>query len=697
MPQLKNPVTGAVVTVASGQEQPYLDLKWTVVNDASTAGFAGSGIAPSGTGQQPTPTVFSPPPAGVEFSNSNYWGVNPNATPTPVGSTTADSINKYYDMLGVTGQMDTFAINEARENALNSSSPTFGARVATSPSVVDDMYKKYVGRVATPAEHKWWDKWYNEAELIYEFNKGTYGALVPGIKSTVNPASTTGVKILNETDLQAKRNELAKAGIPQSEWSKYISSPGAGGVLYWTQPATLTSPTGEKKVVPVGSQEASNLLNQGWTLGDKVGGGTITTESFTGEPKLNLGNIGGTTGGTSLADQAIANYQASVDNYFKMQEAGNSLDKKAKDDMFASLMKSLQTDVSQESMQLAENAKYGISDIDKAKAEANTELQLKLAEIKGLDANYLKRKNEIGKKVITMGRMSGQMTQEDKDYMIEKNLLTSEASLIQAKYLGLSGQLEAAQKAADRAVDLKYADQMYKTNNQIKMLELLQGQVDEENENYRWAMTQALEDKRTALNQQMDYKKMILNSKLDLIAKYPDAGISLNDTDAQARAKLAGSKIYQDQIRPPVSSTTITNSYFTRPKADGTIGYYFGNERNPSTAQEISKEQYNSGVYKDTDSDTGDTFTDTVNHLKSLRDKGQLTDFGYREQINALMQIQGYGEDRRGEVESMVNQAMEGRVPTQVDLSEDNNPASDFTVVWGSPNMTSTPSMILPK
>jgi hypothetical protein len=60
---------------------------------------------------------------------------------------------------------------------------------------------------------------------------------------------------------------------------------------------------------------------------------------------------------------------------------------------------------------------------------------------------------------------------------------------------------------------------------------------------------------------------------------------------------------------------------------------------------------------------TEDTFTDTVNYLKQLRDSGKLSDFSYKEQINALMQVGGYTEQQRGQVESMVNQAMEGKIP----------------------------------
>ena len=68
---------------------------------------------------------------------------------------------------------------------------------------------------------------------------------------------------------------------------------------------------------------------------------------------------------------------------------------------------------------------------------------------------------------------------------------------------------------------------------------------------------------------------------------------------------------------------------------------------------------------RDTTTGTEDTFTDTVNYLKQLRDSGKLSDFSYKEQINALMQVGGYTEDQRGEVESMVNQAMEGKIPVE--------------------------------
>lgn len=44
--------------------------------------------------------------------------------------------------------------------------------------------------------------------------------------------------------------------------------------------------------------------------------------------------------------------------------------------------------------------------------------------------------------------------------------------------------------------------------------------------------------------------------------------------------------------------TPKAGDYFTKPKADGSIGYYFGDEKYPTKAQELSKENYLQGVSK---------------------------------------------------------------------------------------------------
>jgi len=130
----------------------------------------------------------------------------------------------------------------------------------------------------------------------------------------------------------------------------------------------------------------------------------------------------------------------------------------------------------------------------------------------------------------------------------------------------------------------------------------------------------------------------------DLMMKYPDAGINPTDTWQVASGKLSNSRIYQQQTRLAGSGGG--------GGAGGTGTFTVGNE---------------------TITETGDTFTDTVNYLVSLRNQGMLNDFNYREQIINLAEITGQDV---GTIESMVNQAMSGG--QSLPQPEDNNPASDF-------------------
>jgi hypothetical protein len=117
----------------------------------------------------------------------------------------------------------------------------------------------------------------------------------------------------------------------------------------------------------------------------------------------------------------------------------------------------------------------------------------------------------------------------------------------------------------------------------------------------------------------------------DLMTKYPDAGINFKDTVESAQAKLSASKIYAQQTRLAGGGSGSGSG------GSGTIRV--GSAEIP---------------------ETGDTFTDTVNYLRSLRDQDMLTDYNYEEQINALMENIGADPSRRGEIQSAVNSAMEG-------------------------------------
>jgi hypothetical protein len=111
------------------------------------------------------------------------------------------------------------------------------------------------------------------------------------------------------------------------------------------------------------------------------------------------------------------------------------------------------------------------------------------------------------------------------------------------------------------------------------------------------------------------------------------------------------------------------------------LGVPYGTTRNQAIKMGINQKAISGGGGGgggSTTTETGDTFTDTINYLKDLRDRGMLNDFNYQEQVNALAEINPNIE--RGKLESMVNQAMEGTLMTPQEIEQDNNPSSDFDI-----------------
>lgn len=111
----------------------------------------------------------------------------------------------------------------------------------------------------------------------------------------------------------------------------------------------------------------------------------------------------------------------------------------------------------------------------------------------------------------------------------------------------------------------------------------------------------------------------------DLALKYPDAGISLDDNFAEAQAKLDKSKIYQEQVRPPVSLSRGSSS-----SSEDVI------PTNINEAVSIAAEQ-----------------------LIEMRDSGTLNDLVYDQYIQGLMADWGVNPEREGDLRSTLNRAME--------------------------------------
>lgn len=89
----------------------------------------------------------------------------------------------------------------------------------------------------------------------------------------------------------------------------------------------------------------------------------------------------------------------------------------------------------------------------------------------------------------------------------------------------------------------------------------------------------------------------------------PDKDIQIfKETDAKTNTeviieynkKTRAVKVTNTGVKAKSTSTDTApkDDYFTKPKADGSIGYYFGNEKSPAGAQELSKKSFLDGVSK---------------------------------------------------------------------------------------------------
>lgn len=315
--------------------------------------------------------------------------------------------------------------------------------------------------------------------------------------------------------------------------------------IYKLQQATLYSPTGQKQVVTVGSSQASNLLKAGWTLNPQdnsgvVNGNTLTPQkeidTATGLPKANGSLADSTMAGIGVD---IKNTEKTIADNLKLLQAPESDLSRQVEALLGTATTSAASLVGRETMQLEEERKRNIEAQNQAIADKNIELQKKVAEVKALEASYALANQQEEGRPQTLSRLQGAQAQNYKMFLAQKNALAAEAGYIQAELLGMQGKLQTAQAAADRAVELEYADRQSKYNAQIAQLNILLPQLEKEEKRYATALQMTLEQQANALAEEKANKQNLVNYNLELMATYPQAGITTNDSPEVATQKVA--------------------------------------------------------------------------------------------------------------------------------------------------------------
>jgi hypothetical protein len=322
------------------------------------------------------------------------------------------------------------------------------------------------------------------------------------------------------------------------------------------------------------------------------------------QPNTDLTDASGIVAGANQATKGI-------DAYLKEMTPPETETSKQYTDLLGSINELLPQTQNKQQAQLDTEKQMGVPQLKKQLASLNSQILSRVAEY---EKAYQLEETRTAPISNIVGRQAAL-----------RRVQASEIGLMQARALGLQGQVEMAQATADRAIDLKYGTLEDTINVKMQQLQLIQPILDKEERTFAAALERKYTEEREKLAEEKEKAKqnialameaglqtkfvnrngeffrtsdgkpfstpeeffkaagvssfeeayqrgligdynpdMAVNRSIiaDMISKYPDAGITLQDTPESARAKLGQSRIYGEQVRPPMgpgggSSVTI--------------------------------------------------------------------------------------------------------------------------------------------
>jgi hypothetical protein len=176
--------------------------------------------------------------------------------------------------------------------------------------------------------------------------------------------------------------------------------------------------------------------------------------------------------------------------------------------------------------QLATENQLGISELSKRRAET-TQPRLKsaLAEYQALKTEFEQMSADIeagaGRKGLTTGAVMGQQGAIDRAKLARLNSKASEIGLIEAEDLAIKGQIDEAQKRADRAVDLLFADREATYNTKLNQYNRVKEFLTEEEKKRGKALEYALGKEKEKIDAEKEQAKSIEKMLLEATPNAP--------------------------------------------------------------------------------------------------------------------------------------------------------------------------------
>ena len=316
---------------------------------------------------------------------------------------------------------------------------------------------------------------------------------------------------------------------------------------------TQLSPTQIDQYYKEEGSKATPLSPLDWlqkkTVGTTQDSNIITTDTSRDASPIEIATD---TSSTTKADSTAAGADTtakSIQDYIALLTPPETEESGTISDLMDTISTELNDLKGRGTAQLSAEEAQGVEIKKQILQNAETELNQKLAEYKAIQAKYEALNADIEGKAITMSSIVGSQAQVNRTMRAELNVKASEIAMIQANVASAQGNLNLAQDAADRAVDLKYEDAKDAIEIRLQQLELLQDELSKDEQIRTDAIELYLNQQTDTLDIQKANEKDTNVTLLNLMQKYNDAGITLNDSIESANRKITtNSAIYRKEI-----------------------------------------------------------------------------------------------------------------------------------------------------
>lgn len=242
---------------------------------------------------------------------------------------------------------------------------------------------------------------------------------------------------------------------------------------------------------------------------------TITSASLAPQPSPDLSQS--FTPQSNLATPVVAEATANQEGFQSDYQRYLDLQNQGQDNSLANMIAGidLQSLTGRGGAQAEAEGRLGVNQFNQAIADLSSQRGSKLAAYNEAIAQQRAEQAQLeagaGAKGLTTAMLGGQQAALARVREAENQTRAAEIGLLDAQILGTQGKLEAAQNAANRAVDLMYQDREAQVNTKLKQIELYTPIFNAQEKKKADAVTFALNKENERLQTEKENAKSIEN------------------------------------------------------------------------------------------------------------------------------------------------------------------------------------------